>query len=107
MSQTEVTQMAVLVRSQAATLVDDLPVELRGVDPMTTGQAAQALGVSSVNTIKNWIRAGYIKERITTPGGQTRIPRREILRVRALERGLQEMPVVDELTSDELDDLSH
>jgi excisionase family DNA binding protein len=43
-------------------------------------EVANILGIKSLKTIDNWIRRGKIRY-IRTPGGQRRIPRKELERI--------------------------
>jgi hypothetical protein len=52
-------------------------------DFVSTGEAAAALGVSP-NTVKKWVRLGYIRDFWTLPGsGYIKIARTEVARIRA------------------------
>lgn len=50
---------------------------------LTSTQAAELLGVTSPNTIKNWLKGGYFPGAYQTPGGHWRFPRDAVLAARA------------------------
>lgn len=62
--------------------------ECGGQDDLTTTQVAKILGVSSVNTIKNWLEGGAFPGAYKTPGGHWRFPRHE---VEAVSRRMREI----------------
>lgn len=69
---------------------DDLVRCLRShtaVPSLSSGQAARALGVSSPNTVKNWLHAGRFPGAFQTAGGHWRFPADEVeaIRKRMLE----------------------
>ena len=64
---------------------EDLARELEAYKPveaLTTGQAAELLGVSSPNTVKNWLKGGSFPGAFQTPGGHWRFPRDEVEAIR-------------------------
>ena len=80
------------LREVLAYLRDDAPADLkRRLDAMhkrlkkqwvTSGEAAALLGVSSRNTVKNWLEGGYFPSSRKTEGGHWRFLRSEVLAVR-------------------------
>jgi len=55
---------------------------LRDDEVITSKQAANLLGVSSANTIKNWLEGGWFPGAFRTPGGHWRFQRSEVLAAR-------------------------
>jgi excisionase family DNA binding protein len=49
---------------------------------LTSRQAADLLGVSSANTVKNWLKGGFFDGAYQTPGGHWRFPKAEVLEVK-------------------------
>jgi excisionase family DNA binding protein len=68
---------------------------------LTTAEAARALGIRSVNTVKAWVSTGYLAGK--KAGGRTLIPRSEIERLEA-DAPVQAMRAMDRL-HDEIGDL--
>lgn len=62
--------------------------EVQDARALTSTQVAQVLGVSSVNTIKNWLEGGAFPGAYKTPGGHWRFPRHE---VEAVSRRMKEI----------------
>lgn len=83
------------VRAQEA--AERIRTALREADAeeyLTTTEAAQALGIRSVNTIKLWIKTGYLQGKKI--GGRSLIPRTEIARLEHDER-VRAMQTADRL----------
>ena len=57
-------------------------------DVVSTGEAAKMLGVSSANTVKNWLEGGHFPGAFRTVGGHWRFPRAEVL---AMRRYMEEL----------------
>lgn len=85
----------------------DLADKLRAYRPknaLTSGQAAELLGVSSPNTVKNWLEGGYFPNAYQTPGGHWRFPREDVAAVKARMDELAERSRTGDLTPPDLDD---
>jgi excisionase family DNA binding protein len=57
--------------------------EHRPRETLTSGQAAALLGVSSANTVKNWLEAGHFPGTFKTAGGHWRFCRDEVEAVKS------------------------
>jgi excisionase family DNA binding protein len=64
-------------------LVQKLKAYRQGAKDLTSREAAEVLGVSSPNTVKNWLNGGYFPGAYKTPGGHWRFPRAEVLATKA------------------------
>lgn len=76
---------ATLVQAGRQDLVAQLEKELAGTPPketLTSGEAAEMLGLSSPNTVKNWLAGGYFPGSFQTKGGHWRFPRADVEAVR-------------------------
>ncbi len=64
-------------------LVMRLEEAFRAEETLTSKQAADLLGVSSANTVKNWLKGGHFPGAFRTRGGHWRFLRSEVLAVRS------------------------
>jgi excisionase family DNA binding protein len=64
-------------------LVEQLQAYRPAIEVLTSSQAAALLGVSSPNTVKNWLKGGYFPGAFQTAGGHWRFPRADVESARA------------------------
>lgn len=93
-----------------ASLLEELAEVLSKPEYLTTPQVAELLGVSSPNTIKNWLKGGSFPGAYKTQGGHWRFPLKEVLAVQARVRASQQRnttPAVQlpDYGDEEIDDL--
>lgn len=84
-------------------LRDDAPADLRrrlealaqrlDTEWVTTGEAARLLGVSSRNTVKNWLEGGHFPGATRTEGGHWRFLRAEVEAVSRSMAAMKRGPV--------------
>lgn len=74
---------AVLALADRQDLVRKLKAHQPTTKALTSGQAAKLLGVSSANTVKNWLEGGQFPGAFQTPGGHWRFPREEVVALKA------------------------
>ena len=82
---TEVT--AALRQAGRQDLADQLAAFLPK-ESLTSSQAAELLGISSANTVKNWLMGGHFPGAYRTRGGHWRFPRAE---VEAVKRDMEQL----------------
>ncbi|MGA1484029.1 MAG: helix-turn-helix domain-containing protein [Vulcanococcus sp.] len=73
---------AVLRQAGRSDLVDRLVASATAA-PLTSKQAATMLGVSSANTVKNWLEGGWFPGAYQTAGGHWRFPLEDVEAVRS------------------------
>lgn len=86
-------------------LVDRL-VASAAAAPLTSKQAATLLGVSSANTVKNWLEGGWFPGAFQTAGGHWRFPLEDVEAVRSRLDGLRDRNSRRDLTPADGDDAS-
>jgi excisionase family DNA binding protein len=74
--------------------------------PLTSKQAATLLGVSSANTVKNWLEGGWFPGAFQTAGGHWRFPLEDVEAVRSRLEGLRDRNSRRDLTPADGDDAS-
>lgn len=71
---------------------------------LTSKQAAALLGVSSPNTVKNWLEGGCFPDAWRTAGGHWRFPRATVLALRERMEALRARNAAGDLTPPEVDE---
>lgn len=85
----------------------DLVEQLAALMPMetlTSSEAARLLGLSSPNTVKNWLAGGHFPGAYQTAGGHWRVPRVEVEAIKRRMAELRERSVRGDLTPPDADD---
>lgn len=86
---------------------EDLATRFRSYRPkevLTSGEAAARLGVSSANTVKNWLEAGRFPGAYQTPGGHWRFLREDVEAVLTRMEATREENRRGDLAPPDLDD---
>jgi excisionase family DNA binding protein len=78
-----------LTKAGRADLAEQLAA-LFPMDTLTSSEAAALLGVSSANTVKNWLAGGFFPGAYQTRGGHWRFLRAEVEAVKARVGELRE-----------------
>lgn len=86
-------------------LASKLTDALTASDALTSAEAAEILGVSSPNTMKNWLRSGTFPGAFQTQGGRWRFLRSEVEQMRARMEELRQKNTAGDLTPPDLDDV--
>ena len=94
---------AVLREAGRSDLVDRLVASATAA-PLTSKQAATLLGVSSANTVKNWLEGGWFPDAFQTAGGHWRFPLEDVEAVRSHLEGLRDRNSRRDLTPVDCDD---
>jgi excisionase family DNA binding protein len=76
-----------LLKAGRRDLVERLAA-LNTKETLTSSEAARLLGISSANTVKNWLAGGCFPGAFQTAGGHWRFPRHE---VEAVKRRMEEL----------------
>ena len=88
---------AALREAGRSDLVERL-VESAAAAPLTSKQVATLLGVSSANTVKNWLEGGWFPGAFQTAGGHWRFPLEDVEAVRSRLEGLRDRNSCRDLT---------
>ncbi|MFH1468169.1 MAG: helix-turn-helix domain-containing protein [Pseudomonadota bacterium] len=94
---------AALLDAGRMDLADKL-VPFRPRRALSSGQAAERLGVSSPNTVKNWLESGIFPGAYRTGGGHWRFPVEEVEAARARLDALAERNRQRDLAPPDVDD---
>lgn len=95
----------VLMQAGRHDLVERLAA-LNPKDALTSSEAAKLLGLSSPNTVKNWLAGGNFPGAFRTAGGHWRFPRHEVEAVKRRMEALRERNRSGDLAPDDVDDTS-
>jgi len=98
---------AALEQAGRSDLVARMERHSRQDEPLTSGQAAALLGVSSPNTVKNWLEAGHFPGAFKTAGGHWRFLRSEVEAVKERMDALREKNRRGDLTPPDEDDADY
>lgn len=79
------------------------PLKTKDGDLSSTA-AAQILGVSSINTIKNWLEGGHFPSAYRTPGGHWRFVKSEVLAVKEAMENLRRKNEAQDLSVPHVED---
>ena len=90
--------ISALARAGRDDLVARLEKHGRHEETLTSGQAAALLGVSSANTVKNWLASGQFPGAFKTAGGHWRFLRSEVEAVKERMEELREKNTREDLT---------
>lgn len=96
---------AALREAGRSDLVDRL-VAIATAAPLTSKQAATLLGVSSANTVKNWLEGGWFPGAFQPAGGHWRFPLEDVEAVKSRLEGLRDRNSRRDLTPVDCDDES-
>lgn len=98
--------MTAALREAGRTDLVDRLVASTAAAPLTSKQAATLLGVSSVNTVKNWLEGGWFPGAFQTAGGHWRFPLEDVEAVRSRLESLRDRNIRRDLTPVDCDDES-
>ncbi len=95
---------ASLTDSGRLDLVKKLRANRQNALDLTSTEAAALLGVSSPNTVKNWLKGGHFPGAYKTKGGHWRFPKAGVLATRTAMEELQRRNRESDLAPSDADD---